>query len=248
MAVVLTVENNNLFELIRIRRQIAAATILNNVNVSVNSGDFLTILGASGAGKTTLLRLFNGLDSPTSGSINYRGKPVSDWNMSNLRRQVGMVFQEPVIIPGSVRDNLLLNQRWDKDSPVVSDLDLLGTLEKAGLQAIALDGEARSLSSGEKQRLALARVLLNRPQVLLLDEPTANLDPGLARQVIRMVAELHREMHLTVIIVSHNPDLIRRYATRVVFIDKGKILEDGSGDILDSPATGEFAEYLAEEH
>lgn len=159
-----------------------------------------------------------------------------------------MVFQEPVILAGSVRENLLLHQRWDKNFQPLMDLDLFATLEKVGLQEISLESDARSLSGGEKQRLSLARVLLNQPQVLLLDEPTANLDPRLSRQIINRIAELRRDMNLTVVMVSHDPDLIRRHATRVVFMEGGKIIEIGTGEILETPATKELSHYLAEEH
>ncbi|MBC8400271.1 MAG: ATP-binding cassette domain-containing protein, partial [Candidatus Marinimicrobia bacterium] len=164
-----------------------------------------------------------------------------------LRQQVGMVFQEPVVVAGSVRDNLIIRQRWEKSIKPLSDLDLLATLDKVGLLSIDLHIDARSLSGGEKQRLALARVLLNQPQVLLLDEPTASLDPTLARRIIQRVAELHREMNLTCIMVSHDPTLVRRFAERVVFLHEGQIAEDGPVAILNQPASAQLRAYLAEE-
>ncbi|MFH1852123.1 MAG: ATP-binding cassette domain-containing protein [Candidatus Neomarinimicrobiota bacterium] len=240
--------NSDLFTLEQVSYTVRSTVILNHLSFSVAHGEFLGLLGPSGSGKTSLLRLFNGLDQPSTGNIEYSGKSIARWDIRLLRQQVGMVFQEPVILAGSVRDNLLLIQRWDKTLAPVSDLDLYQTLEKVGLQTIELKTDARSLSGGEKQRLALARVLLNRPQVLLLDEPTASLDRNLARRIVRRIADLHREMNLTIIMVSHDPELVRRFASRVLFLAAGQIVEDGPIAILDHPVTTALQAYLAEEH
>ena len=240
-------ENNYLYQLKDIARNVKRIQILSGISLDIHSGEFLALLGPSGSGKTSLLRLFNGLDSPTGGKLDYRGKSIEHWDIRLLRQQVGMVFQEPVVVAGSVRDNLIIRQRWEKSIKPLSDLDLLATLDKVGLLSIDLHIDARSLSGGEKQRLALARVLLNQPQVLLLDEPTASLDPTLARRIIQRVAELHREMNLTCIMVSHDPTLVRRFAERVVFLHEGQIAEDGPVAILNQPASAQLRAYLAEE-
>ncbi len=247
MAVVLGVEKS-LFVLKKISQVVQETTILSNISLAIQPGEFLAILGSSGSGKTTLLRLFNGLDSPSGGTISLHGKSIDAWNMNNLRKQVGMVFQEPVVCTGNVKDNLVLTKRWEKPPSVISDYDLLSTLEKVGLQAIELSTDARTLSVGEKQRLALARVLLNRPQVLLLDEPTSNLDPALTRRIIRRIADLHREMNLTIIMVSHNPDLAQVFASRIIFLHDGRINSAGTVDILNHPDSPELQAYLAEDH
>ncbi len=240
-------ENNYLYQLKDIARNVQRVQILSDISLDIQSGEFLALLGPSGSGKTSLLRLFNGLDSPTGGTLDYCGKSIKHWDIRLLRQQVGMVFQEPVVIAGSVRDNLIIRQRWEKLIKPLSDLDLLATLDKVGLQLIDLHIDARSLSGGEKQRLALARVLLNQPQVLLLDEPTASLDPTLARRIIQRVTELHQEMNLTCIMVSHDPTLVRRFAKRVVFLHKGRITENGPVTILNQPASAQLRAYLAEE-
>jgi len=247
LAVVSAVENNYLYQLNDISRNIQGVQILDGISLNIQSGEFLALLGPSGSGKTSLLRLFNGLDSPTAGTLDYHGKRIEGWDIGLLRQQVGMVFQEPVVVAGSVRDNLIICHRWEKSIKPVSDLDLLATLDKVGLQSIDLQMDARSLSGGEKQRLALARVLLNQPQVLLLDEPTASLDHNLAHRIIRRVAELHREMNLTCIMVSHDPTLVRRFAERVVFLHEGQIAEDGPVAILNQPTSSQLQAYLAEE-
>lgn len=247
LAVVSIVETNYLYQLNQLSRDIEGVQILKGISLKILSGEFLALLGPSGSGKTSLLRLFNSLDSPTAGILDYRGKSIEDWDIRLLRQQVGMVFQEPVVVAGSVHDNLTICQRWEKPIKPLSDLDLLATLDKVGLKSIDMHMDARSLSGGEKQRLALARVLLNQPQVLLLDEPTASLDHTLAHRIIRRVAELHREMNLTCIMVSHDPTLVRRFAERVVFLHEGQIAEDGPVTILDRPTSAQLQTYLAEE-
>ncbi len=240
-------ENNYLYQLNDVSRDIQGVQILNEISLKIQPGEFLALLGPSGSGKTSLLRLFNGLDSPTVGTLDYRGKSIECWDIRLLRQQVGMVFQEPVVVVGSVRDNLIICQRWEKPIKPISDLDLLATLDKVGLKSIDLHIDARSLSGGEKQRLALARVLLNQPQVLLLDEPTASLDHNLAHRIIRRVAELQQEMNLTCIMVSHDPTLVRHFAKRVVFLHEGRIAADGPVAILDQPTSSQLQAYLAEE-
>lgn len=159
-----------------------------------------------------------------------------------------MVFQEPIVLAGNVQDNLLLATRWEKTLNIISEPDLYNTLEKVGLQKIELTTDARSLSGGEKQRLALARVLINQPQVLLLDEPTSSLDPALARRIMKRVSDLQEEMNITVIWVSHDPDLARRFARRVVFLEAGTVVEDGPVSILDAPDSPQLKSYLEDEH
>ncbi len=237
-----------LYKLTNIYKSLGNTAILNDISLTVESGDFVSILGPSGSGKTTFLRLFNNLDSPTDGKILFSGKALSEWNIVNLRKQVGMVFQEPIVLAGNVQDNLLLATRWEKTLNIISEPDLYNTLEKVGLQKIELTTDARSLSGGEKQRLALARVLINQPQVLLLDEPTSSLDPALARRIMKRVSDLQEEMNITVIWVSHDPDLARRFARRVVFLEAGTVVEDGPVSILDAPDSPQLKSYLEDEH
>ncbi len=240
--------SQTLFKISNVYRAAEGLRILSDINLTIQSGEFVALLGASGSGKTSLLRLFNALDAPTRGTMEYHGKNADKWDISLLRQQVGMVFQEPVVLAGTVQENLLLPSRWNKSTDEYHPADLFNTLEKVGLQNVELVTDARSLSSGEKQRLALARVLLNRPQVLLLDEPTASLDPSLARRIVQRIADLHSGMNLTVIMVSHDPQLVRRFAKRVVFMHEGRIGEDGDVSIMEQPQTEALHHYLAEEH
>lgn len=238
------VTNEILFGFEKISYAVDGHSILKDVTLSIPSGEFFGILGPSGAGKSTLLRLFNELISPTYGTIQYRGELIQDYPVTELRKQVGMVFQNPVMTGGSVRDNLLITQRWEKSTPSISEDDLIACLESVKLTDKFLEKEARSLSGGEKQRIALARVLLNKPDVLLLDEPTANLDPGLSRSILQLVSDLQFKFNLTLIIASHEHRLIKNFVNRVVFLIDGKIVEEGTADILENPATDLVKSFL----
>ena len=217
-----------LFDLNHIVLRREAVTILNDLSFTVNRGDTLAVLGPSGAGKTSLLRLLNGMDSPTSGSIIFDNQPLEDHPALELRKNVGMVFQSPVMMKGSVEENLRITERWSGN--IFSADKLITVMEHVGLDQRFLSKDAQSLSGGEKQRVALARVLLNEPRVLLLDEPTANLDPKLAKSIIKLFSDLQKELGLTVLISSHNHSLIEKFVNRVVVVIDGKIIEEGYVD------------------
>jgi len=236
-----------LFELKEVGYSANGVPILKNVSLTISLGSFLAILGPSGSGKSTLLRMFNGLLSPTAGNILYRGEPLERCPVRTLRQEVGMVFQQAALIPGTVRHNLLLPYRWDKDSPPPPDGDLIELLAKIGLEEEALVRDCRSLSVGEQQRMALARTLLNNPSVLLLDEPTANLDPPLARKIVSLVHRLHNTLNLTTILVSHNHLLIRRFAQSVAFLIDGELVEAGRIENLTHPQTDSVRRFLQQE-
>jgi putative ABC transport system ATP-binding protein len=234
-----------LFQLEDVSATLGGKDILDAIRLQVPPGEFLAILGPSGSGKSTLLRLFNGLDTPTTGEIRYRGQLLHSYPMTRLRKRVGMVFQTPVLTAGSVRDNLCLIQRWERPAPELGEDVLTAVLEQVELLPEILDQDAGTLSGGEKQRLALARVLLNQPEVLLLDEPTANLDPQLSRRILRLIQHLYRRLNLTVIMVSHQHDLVTTCATRVAFLIDGRIVEEGPVDILTHPTTAPVRSFLA---
>ncbi len=220
--------------------------ILNKVTFDVLKGEFLAILGASGAGKSSLLRLFNALNSPIDGQIHFRGHAI-DNDLQGLRKNVGILFQNPVVFSGTVKENLLAASRWDQKIAQTLDFDLLKLLDQVEMGSIKLTHKAKDLSGGEQQRLALARTLLNGPEVLLLDEPTSNLDPKLSRSIMDLVNKLQDTLDLTVIIVSHDHILMRRYAKRVIVLAKGEIVGDGTFDELDTAMIFEKAGLLGNE-
>ncbi|MFQ6604670.1 MAG: ATP-binding cassette domain-containing protein [Fidelibacterota bacterium] len=197
-------------------------SILENISLTLRARSRLGITGPSGSGKSTLLRLMNGLLSPTRGTVYFRGKPLSSYNPFLARKKICLIQQKAVFIKGTIRDNLLLAAGWDTRFQR-DETTLQTTLDQVGLFDQSLDKDVRSLSGGEQQRLALARGLLNQPEVLLLDEPTAQLDPPLARRILKTVSELTRDKQLSLVIVSHHPELIRSLVDDTVYLDRGRI-------------------------
>lgn len=235
--------NTPIFELDRTTRVENGREILKSVSLVFHPGEFVALLGPSGAGKTTILRLFNGLDSPSAGEIHFRGENILNLPITELRRKVGMVFQTPAILAGTVRENLLIFQKWRKDFNA-TDAELGENLVRVGLSVDDLPKEAKSLSGGEKQRLALARTLMNEPDVLLLDEPTSNLDPQLAQRILRRIKKVQEELGLTVIMVSHDHQLAAKFARRFIILIDGEVVADGDFSVLENPQNPVVRSFL----
>lgn len=183
------------------------AVLVGDVTVEVGAGDMIRIAGASGCGKSTFLRLFNRLLDPVRGNIWADGIPLDEWPVQDLRRQVAYLQQEPVTIEGTVRDNLLLPFALStvrrSHERVPGDDDLLRHLKHFHLQSVALEDVASKLSTGQRQRLALIRLLLMQPSALLVDEPVSALDEESRRIVMQAINAANREQGTTVIYVSH---------------------------------------------
>jgi tungstate transport system ATP-binding protein len=194
--------------------------------LEVYKGEILAIVGPSGAGKSTLLRLLNFLEPPSSGEIVFQGAlfQVGREMPLELRRKVTTVFQRPMLLERSVRDNvaygLRLRGRCDAGQAIET------TLSQVGLEQLARQ-RARTLSGGEAQRVALARAMILEPEVLLLDEPTANLDPYNVGLIEDIITSLNRQRGVTLVMVTHNVFQARRLADRVVFMLEGKVVESG---------------------
>jgi putative ABC transport system ATP-binding protein len=220
-------------------------TVLTDVTLSFESGGKYAILGPSGAGKTTLLRLLNRLEDPTAGVLRFHGTSYAQLSAITLRRGVAMVFQVPVIFPGSVRDNLCTALRLQGRDGEIDPADLTRALELAGLNGAMLVRDATALSTGEKQRVCIARTLMTQPEVLLLDEPTAALDPTAARRLIDSVVHLSRTGGLTVIMVSHQPEHVRGFGGEVVLLVGGRVVEQTDAEqFFVAPATDQGRSYL----
>ncbi len=191
----------------------------------IPGGGVTVIVGPSGSGKTTLLRLCNRLEVPTRGRVLFRTDDVADLEPRRLRRRVGMVFQQPTLLPGTVRDNLAAAD------PDASEEQRRDALAAAELPATILDRPADALSGGEAQRACLARTLMTQPDVLLMDEPTAALDGELRlglERLARRLADAGRPM----LWVTHDEAQGRRLADHVLVLASGSIAAAGGADLL----------------
>ncbi len=195
------------------------APVLEKVNFSFTK-EFFLLKGPSGAGKSTLLRLLCKLDVPRQGEIFYRGTSFKEWNSNLLRIKVSYLQQAPVMLPGTVKENLLLPFKFRqlRNAVLPEDGIIEEWLEYFLLNEISPDHRADKLSVGQKQRLALIRSLLLNPEILLLDEPTASLDPEARRLVEHLLERLNRESGIGIIMVSHNDFLPTGVTVRRVFL------------------------------
>lgn len=200
--------------------------ILRGVTVEVPCRGITAIAGPSGAGKSSLLRLLNRLTDPTSGTVSWDGRDLSSWAPSELRRQVGMVFQRPPVFAGSVVDNLRVAD------PSVDAAGAAVALARVGLGDELCDRPARDLSGGEAQRMCFARALLTNPSVLLADEPTSSLD-GAARDRIEALGRRLADDGVPVVWVSHDVAQLRRLADDVIVLVGGRVVATGTIPELD---------------
>lgn len=197
--------------------------ILNVESLTIPDGKTTCIVGESGSGKTTLLRLLNNMISCDEGDITFKGTPLYNIDPVQLRRNVVMLPQAPVIFNGTVRDNLLIGLYFS-EKPAVNDSKLYGALQMVNLNK-KLDDNPEKLSGGEKQRLALARVILMEPEVFLLDEPSSSLDESTEQLIIEKLSEYCKEAGKTLVMVTHSPKLAEYFSNIVIRISNGRITE-----------------------
>ncbi len=222
-------------------------SVLDGIDLQVKKGEVVVLIGPSGCGKSTFLRCLNALEEINDGRIFLEGEPVdpSGKDLSLLRQHVGMVFQNYDLFPHrTVLGNVMLApvkvQKREKEEVRKEALDLL---EKVGLEAHK-DKFPRQLSGGQKQRVAIVRALIMHPEVLLLDEITAALDPEMVREVLEVVLSLAREGR-TMVIVTHEMAFAKAVADRIVFLDGGKIIEEGTPEeIFEEPKTERLTRFL----
>jgi putative ABC transport system ATP-binding protein len=196
---------------------------VNGTNLAIEKGDFLVIIGPSGSGKSTLLQLIGGLDRPTSGIIEINGTDIakiSDAKLSKLRRDnIGFIFQNFNLIP-------TLTAAQNVEAAIAKRGKDDGKRVKAALKQVGLEERANHLpsllSGGEQQRVAIARALINKPAIILADEPTGNLDSNTGEEILDILKELNEKNKQTVILITHG-DYVKKYATRMIQIKDGKI-------------------------
>jgi len=207
---------------------------VDGVSLQVREGEFVALLGASGSGKSSLLNLIAGLDRPTSGAITVQDRDLAKLSRAELAKYrlhtVGMVFQSFNLIPAmTLLENVELPMRFAE-----IDRRRRDDLARAALKQVGLESRAAhrptELSGGEQQRAALARALINRPELLLADEPTGNLDSYTGTEIMNRIRDLNESLNMTVIMVTHERGLAERYARRMIFLADGKLGRDPLAD------------------
>ncbi|HEX8050466.1 MAG TPA: ATP-binding cassette domain-containing protein [Solirubrobacterales bacterium] len=213
-----------LFELREVGLDRGGRAVLDSVGAEIPEGS-TAIVGPSGAGKSTLLRLLNRLADPDRGEVSYRDRPLTAYEPLALRREVALVPQLPALLEGTVESNL----GYAADL-AGEPLELERTLSLAGLDPSFAERDVAKLSVGEQQRAMLARALAQRPRVLLLDEPTSALDHAARDAIEAALAELRRELEISVVLVSHDPEQARRLGDWVLRLEVGRLVGCGPLD------------------
>lgn len=221
--------------------------VLKGINLKVNDGEVVVLVGASGSGKSTFLRCLNLLAAPTSGSILIDDVDITDpsVDLNQIRRKVGMVFQSFNLFENmTVLENIkLAPKKLLHISDAAAEKEARQLLKRVGLLDKA-DMMPKYLSGGQKQRIAIARALAMHPEAVLFDEPTSALDPEMIGEVLDVIRDLAKD-GLTMVIVTHEMSFARDVGTRLIFLDKGKIIEDGEPhQVMDHPTTERAARFF----
>ena len=222
--------------------------VLKDINLDIEEGEVVCIIGPSGSGKSTFLRCINQMESPSGGIVDYEGKYLLDLkcDIRKFREEVGMVFQRFNLFPlKTVAENVMmapvLTKHMNKEEAHEKALELL---DKVGLKDKA-DVYPSTLSGGQQQRVAIARALAMEPKALLFDEPTSALDPEMVGEVLEVMKNL-ADQGMTMAVVTHEMGFAKEVGTRVMFMDEGRILEQGTPeDIFDHPKEARTQEFLS---
>ncbi|MGX7014579.1 amino acid ABC transporter ATP-binding protein [Vagococcus silagei] len=221
--------------------------VLKGIDIEIQKGEIVTIIGSSGSGKSTLLRCINLLETPTSGAILFKGENILDiqYNLPKYRAQVGMVFQQfnlfenhNVLSNCTVGQVKVLNRSKEEAEKIA-----LENLDKVGMKEFAFAKPAQ-LSGGQKQRVAIARAISMDPEVMLFDEPTSALDPEMVGEVLNIMSDLTKT-GLTMIIVTHEMKFAQEVSDRVIFMDQGVVAEEGAPEeLFSNPKEERTKEFL----
>jgi tungstate transport system ATP-binding protein len=220
-----TVADEAVYRLHDLTQVYEGRSVLQVDRLEIEAGEILAIVGPSGAGKSTLLRLLNFLEAPAAGHLMFDSRPVNGKALPiDLRRQVTTVFQRPVLLNRSVAANVAYGLKLRGQNGKSVEQAVAEMMDRVGLSDLA-KASARTLSGGEAQRVALARALVIQPAVLLLDEPTANLDPYNVKLIERIVTGVNRDWSTTVVLVTHNIFQAKRIAHRTALLLEGQLIE-----------------------
>lgn len=205
---------------------------LKDISLKIEDGQFIGVIGHTGSGKSTFIQHLNGLIKATSGAIYYNGEDIydKDYDLRKLRNKVGLVFQYPEhqLFETTVFKDVCFGPRNQGLSQKDAELKAFEALRAVGLPEELWYQSPFELSGGQKRRVAIAGVLAMKPEVLILDEPTAGLDPKGRDEILEQVAEMHRTMHMTVILVSHSMEDVANYVERLIVMNRGQVMLDGT--------------------
>lgn len=235
-----------MIDLAGITKTFGKTPVLHETDLKVTKGEIFTLIGPSGSGKTTLLRLIDLLDAPSSGTYRFDGIDTQDpsTDLLTLRRRMAMVFQKPAVLNTSVEENVAFGLKFRGADPKTIEEQVREVLERVGLYHLA-KRRAVSLSGGEMQRVAIARAIITKPEILLLDEPTANLDPLSSDTIESVIKDVNRESKTTIILATHDMAQGQRLADRIGVIMNGRLVQTGSGqDIFYRPDTQAIARFV----
>lgn len=239
---------DNIIELIHLKKTFGSHEVLRDINLTVKKGEVISIIGSSGSGKSTMLRCVNLLETPTDGRILFEGKDIADKSMklSQYRAKVVMVFQQfnlfnnMTTLANCVRPQMIVLKR----SRTEAEAEAKKYLEMVGMSAY-LNARPAQLSGGQKQRIAIARALSMNPDAILFDEPTSALDPEMVGEVLSVMKKL-AESGLTMLVVTHEMGFARDVSSRVIFMDGGVIVEDGTpAEVFGNPKVPRTREFLS---
>lgn len=237
-----------ILEVKHLKKSFGKLEVLHDVDFSVSKGEVVTIIGSSGSGKSTILRCLNCLETPNSGEILYHGKDIlnGELNVNIHRSHIGMVFQNFNLFNNkTVLENCVIGQmKVLKRSRAEAEEKAMHYLEKVGMAKFAHAGSTQ-LSGGQKQRVAIARALCMDPEVLLFDEPTSALDPEMVGGILDVMKDLAKE-GLTMVVVTHEMDFARDISSRVVFMERGVIVEQGEpSELFSNPKSEGLKKFLS---
>ena len=205
---------------------------LDHVDLKIEDGEILGIIGHTGSGKSTLIQHLNGLLKPTEGAVYFNGEDIhdKDFSMKKLRSKIGLVFQYPEhqLFESTVIEDVQFGPKNMGLDPLEMEMRSFEALKQVGIGEEYLDVSPLELSGGQKRRVAIAGVLAMDPDVLILDEPTAGLDPKGRDEIYQLIAELHRQRNITVIIVSHSMEDMANFVDRLIVMNEGKVALDGT--------------------
>ena len=239
-----------MIEITNLKKNFGDLEVLSDINLNVKEGEIYGLVGTSGAGKSTLLRCINKIEDYDGGSIKINGVDIASLNKKQtreLRRNIGMIFQHfPLLTRKSVYDNIAFPmqcwgyQKSEVDERVRSLAEVVGIADK-------LDMRPSTLSGGQKQRVAIARALSMNPKILLSDEATSALDPGTTRSTLALLRKINEEMGITIVVVTHQMDVVRQICQRVSLLQNGKIVLSGPVDELFINQPDALRNFLSED-